>query len=193
MLVLGVIASTWEAIQARRAETEAVKAEKKAQQETETAQAVSDFLRNDLLAQAGPTGQSGPNGKPDPDIKVRTALDRAAAKIDGKFGKQPELESAIRETLGETFVDLGLYSDAPKQFERTLDVRRRVLGAEDPKTLETMDTFAWMAQAEGKYAEAETMAAQAYETSRRVLGLDKAETLRVMQSLGWIYYREGKR
>jgi eukaryotic-like serine/threonine-protein kinase len=94
VLVLGVIASTWEAIQARRAETEAVKAEKKAQQETETAQAVSDFLRNDLLAQAGPSGQSGPNSKPDPDIKVRTALDRAAAKIDGKFGKQPELESA---------------------------------------------------------------------------------------------------
>jgi eukaryotic-like serine/threonine-protein kinase len=192
VLVLGVIASTWEAIQARRAETEAVKAEKKAQQETETAQAVSDFLRNDLLAQAGPSGQSGPDSKPDPDIKVRTALDRAAAKIDGKFGKQPELESAIRETLGETFVDLGLYSDARKQFERTLDVRRRVLGAEDPKTLETMDKFAWMAQAEGKYAEAETMAAQAYETSRRVLGLDNAETLRVMQSLGWIYYREGK-
>ncbi|HTW47282.1 MAG TPA: serine/threonine-protein kinase [Acidobacteriaceae bacterium] len=192
VLVLGIVASTFEAIQARRAEVQAVKSEKKARQESETAQAVTDFLRNDLLAQAGPTGQSGPNSKPDPDMKVRTALDRAAAHIEGKFGKRPELESAIRETLGETYTDLGLYPEARKQFERTLDLRRRVLGAEDPKTIETMDRFAQMAQAEGNYADADAMATQAYETSRRVLGSNSPETLRVMQMLGWIEYREGK-
>jgi eukaryotic-like serine/threonine-protein kinase len=192
VLVLGILASTWEAIQARRAEAQAVNAEKKAKQESETSQAVTDFLRNDLLAQAGPSGQAGPNTKPDPDMKVRTALDRAATRIEGKFGKQPELESAIRETLGETYTDLGLYPEARKQFERTLDLRRRVLGGEDPKTIETMEKFAQMAQAEGKYTEADTMATQAYETSRRVLGPNSAETLRVMQMLGWIDYREGK-
>jgi tetratricopeptide (TPR) repeat protein/predicted Ser/Thr protein kinase len=192
VLIAGIVASTWEAIQARRAEAQAVNAEKKAKQESETSQAVTDFLRNDLLAQAGPSGQAGPNTKPDPDMKVRTALDRAATRIDGKFGKQPELESAIRETLGETYTDLGLYPEARKQFERTLELRRRVLGGDDPKTIETMEKFAQMAQADGKYAEADTMATQAYETSRHVLGPNNAETLRVMQMLGWIDYREGK-
>jgi hypothetical protein len=30
------------------------------------------------------------------DLKVRTALDRAAQRIQGKFGKQPAVEAAIR-------------------------------------------------------------------------------------------------
>ncbi len=192
VLVLGIAASSREAIQARKAEARAIEAQKKAQQESETSRAVSDFLRNDLLAQASPYGQSGPNTKPDPDMKVRTALDRAASRIDGKFGKQPDLESAIRETLAETYTDLGLFPQARSQFERALDLRRRVSGAENPTTIETLNKFAQMDQADGKYTEAETMASQAYQTSRRVLGLDNADTFRAMQMLGWIYYKEGK-
>jgi uncharacterized protein HemX len=77
-LVLGVVASTWQAVQARRAEA-------KARQQSAIAQAVNDFLQNDLLAQACANNQSGPTAKPDPDLKVRTALDRAAVRIEGKF------------------------------------------------------------------------------------------------------------
>src|ERR1022692_2116434 len=48
----------------------------RANSEAAVAQAVSDFLQNDLLAQASPFTQWGPIGKTDPDLKVRTALDR---------------------------------------------------------------------------------------------------------------------
>lgn len=41
--------------------------------------AVNDFLLNDLLSQASANKQAGPDKNPDPDLKVRTALDRAAA------------------------------------------------------------------------------------------------------------------
>ena len=102
------------------------------------AQAVNDFLQNDLLAQASAANQSGPSAKPDPDLKVRTALDRAAARIAGKFDRQPEVEAAIRDTIGQTYMDLGLYPEARTQLERALDLHRRVLGAENPKTLKTM-------------------------------------------------------
>jgi len=68
---------------------------------------VNDFLQNDLLAQASAATQSGPSAKPDPDLKVRTALDRAAERIEGKFAKQPEVEAAIRDTIGRTYTDLG--------------------------------------------------------------------------------------
>ena len=67
---------------------------------------------------------------------MRTALDRAAAQnIQGKFDKQPEVEAAIRDTIGQTYHDLGLYPEARKQLERALELQRRVLGAENPKTL----------------------------------------------------------
>ena len=110
----------------------------RANREAAVAQAVNDFLQNDLLAQASAANQSGPSAKPDPDLKVRTALDRAAARIAGKFDRQPEVEAAIRDTIGQTYMDLGLYPEARKQLERALDLHRRVLGAENPKTLKTM-------------------------------------------------------
>ncbi len=78
VLAAGVVASTWEAVRARAAE-------RRATSEAAVAKAVNDFLANDLLAQADAGKQSGPNAKPDPDLKVRTVLDRAAAKIMGKF------------------------------------------------------------------------------------------------------------
>jgi serine/threonine protein kinase len=66
LLVAAVIVSSWMAVRASRAEQEA--------------RAVSDFLQNDLLAQASANRQARPNTRPEPDLKVRTALDRAAAR-----------------------------------------------------------------------------------------------------------------
>ena len=69
--------TTTTAIQARRVAQE----RDRANQEAEIARAVNEFLQNDLLAQASATQQARPDITPDPDLKVRTALDRAAAPI----------------------------------------------------------------------------------------------------------------
>ena len=95
MLIAGIIVSTREAARANA--------------ESATSRAISDFLQNDLLAQASAANQSRPSTKPDPDLKVRTALDRAAAQIAGRFDRQPEVEAAIRHTIGQTYMDLALY------------------------------------------------------------------------------------
>jgi len=70
----------------------ATKQRNRADQEAAVARAVNDFLQNDLLAQASAANQSGPRANPDPHMEVRTALDRAAAQIAGKFDQQPEVE-----------------------------------------------------------------------------------------------------
>jgi transposase len=44
-----------------------------------------------------------------PDLKVRTALDRAASRTKGKFDQQPQVEAATRDTIGQSYGDLGLY------------------------------------------------------------------------------------
>ena len=90
------IAAEAKAVQERnRALTE----KQRADDESATAKAVSNFLQNNLLAQASAVTQARPDTKPDPDIKVRTALDRAAARIPGKF------EAAIRQTIGDTYLE----------------------------------------------------------------------------------------
>ena len=185
VLVLGIVASSWEAVHARRAEA-------KARQQTAIAQAVNDFLQKDLLAQASASNQSGPGAKPDPDLKVRTALDRAAARIEGKFDSQPEVEAAIRKTMGNTYADLAQYAESRKQLERAVDLERRVWGPENPQTLNTLNDLGRAAWHEGKYSEAERILAPALEIERRVLGPEHPDTLFCMNSLGNVYRAQGK-
>jgi eukaryotic-like serine/threonine-protein kinase len=164
----------------------------RANREAAVAAAVSDFLQNDLLAQASAATQSGPSAKPDPDLKVRTALDRAAERIEGKFAKQPDVEAAIRNTIGQTYTDLGIYRDAGKQLERALDLRRRVLGPEHPDTLKSMNSLAVVYWYGGKYPQAEDLHRQTLEIKRRVLGPEHPDTLMSMNNLGVVYDDEGK-
>ena len=115
-------------------ERNAALAEKgRADKEAATATAVNDFLRNDLLAQASANSQSRPDTKPDPDLKVRTALDRAAARIAGKFDAQPLVEASVRLTIGSTYMELGQYPQAQRELERAVDLRRRFLGEAHPR------------------------------------------------------------
>jgi tetratricopeptide (TPR) repeat protein len=177
-LIGGVGASTWEA---RRADREAA-----------VAQAVNDFLQNDLLAQANVRNQGGPTTKPDADLKVRTALDRAAARIAGKFDRQPEVEAAIRYTIGDTYLGLGLYQNARTHFERALELRRGVLGTENPATLDTVGRLGDTASHQGKYPQAETLLTQSLAGQRRILGPEHPNTLVSMSNLAKVYSQEGK-
>jgi non-specific serine/threonine protein kinase/serine/threonine-protein kinase len=178
VLISAAAVSMWQSIRANR--------------QAAVAQAVNDFLQNDLLAQASASAQSRPNTKPDPDLKVRTALDRAAGRIAGKFDQQPEVEAAIRSTIGQTYQDLGLYPEAQIQFERALKLQRRVLGNKDPTTLRTMNRLGWTATLQGKYSEAEALLSQGLEMRRRVLGQNHPETLGSMNNLSAVYFFQGK-
>ena len=184
-LVVGVVISTWQAVRARRAE-------RRAQAETATAQAVADFLQKDLLSQASADAQATPNTRPDPDMKVRTALDRAAERIGGKFAKQPEVEASIRDTIGQTYLNLGDFPAARKQYERALELQRDALGPKDPATLKTISLLAQIEEQESQYADAESLLAKNLEDQRRILGPENPDTLFTLVHLGSAYWYEGK-
>ena len=63
-------------------------------------------------AQASAYGQFQFKASPDPDLKVRTALDRAAEKIETRFANQPAVEAAIRQVIGTAYLELGLFRKA---------------------------------------------------------------------------------
>jgi len=171
-LVGGIAASTWEAGRARRAE--------------QIAKAVNEFLQDDLLAQASAQTQTTPRTGPDLDIKVRTALDRAAARIQGKFDGQPEVEAAIRQTIGTTYSELGLYNEAQSQMERALSLRQRVLGAQHPDTLTSMQELGELYIASAKYAQAQALLDPLLESRRRTLGQYHQDTLRALNDLAGV-------
>src|SRR5688572_1061225 len=175
-------------VQARRIALE----RDRANREAETARAVNDFLQNDLLAQAGASAQARRDTKPDPDLKVRVALDRAAAGIEGKFDAQPLVEASIRTTIGKTYEDLGLYAQAEPHLARALDLRRRVLGEEDASHLTSASDMASVYINAAKFDQANRLLTKSLETSRRVLGEEHPQTLTIMSSLGRVYMMEGK-
>jgi tetratricopeptide (TPR) repeat protein/tRNA A-37 threonylcarbamoyl transferase component Bud32 len=178
--------------QAIQERNRAVTEKRRADDEAATAKAVSDFLQGDLLAQASANTQASPNTKPDPDLKVRTALDRAAARIAGKFAKQSRVEAAIRWTIGRTYEELGLYPEAQGQFEVARALRVKVLGEEHPDTLIAMHNLTVVYFYQGKYAEAEALYAKVLETRRRLLGEEHPDTLDSMNDLANTHEREGK-
>lgn len=181
VLIAATVISTWEAVRTRRAEA-------KARQESAIAQAVNNFVQNDLLGQAAAYYQT----KPDPNMTVRTALDRAAGNIQGKFARQPEVEAAVRDSIGRTFDRLGLLPQAEKQLAPALELSRRALGPDNPQTLEIMMSLAWLKAEEGKYVEAERLSREALEGNRRVLGPGNKETLNAMNDLAIVYLDEAK-
>jgi tetratricopeptide (TPR) repeat protein len=164
----------------------------RANREAAVAQAVNDFLQNDLLAQASASVQAAAHVKPDAHLEVRTALDRAAVRIAGKFGRQPEVEAAIRDTIGQAYMDLGLYPKTQTQLERALELERHAFGPKNPTTLKTISHLGRAAFLQGKYGEAEAILSQSLRDQRRVVGPDHADTLYSMNNLAVVYDDQGK-
>ena len=219
-LVSGIVVSGWEAMRANQAQRTAWDESRRARQERDkaleaeqaatnertkafaerqradaeaaTAKAVSEFLENDVLAQAGSTTQAGGHTVPDPDLKVRTALDRAAARISGKFESRPLVEASIRQTIGEAYQQIGSRAEARPQLERALELRRRVLGQNHPDTLHTIKALAQVFGLLGDYPQAEALFSRAVEVETHILGPEHPNTASTMSDLANAYTAQGK-
>jgi non-specific serine/threonine protein kinase/serine/threonine-protein kinase len=185
-LLIAFAATT--AMQARRVARE----RDRANAEAATATAVNSFLQNDLLAQAGASAQARSDIKPDPDLKVRTALDRAAASIEKRFEGQPLVEASIRTTIGKTYEDLGLYRESEPHLTRALELRRRVLGDRDPSQLASMTDLAAVLLKDAKYEQADRLLTKALAISRDALGEEHPQTLAITSTIGRQYVAQGK-
>lgn len=179
VLIAATATNAWLAVRA-------IRAEKQANIEAASRQQVIDFLQQDLLAQASPSEE------PDRDLKLRTVLDRAAAKIKGRLLGQPLVEADVRETLARTYDSLGEYATAREHVQIVLDIRRRELGAEHEKTLSAMSYLGSLLLAEGSYAPAEQLLLQALDAQRRTLGPEHTQTLGTMTNLAGIYHQQGR-
>ena len=192
LLILGAVASTWQAVRATRAEGEARAAEATAKIEAANYLAVTTFVQEDLLGQADLEGQSL---QPDRDVKVRTLLDRSAETVEQRFQKQPLVEAAIRLTIGEAYRSLGEYVKARPQLERAVEIRRRELGAEHADTLEAINSLGRLylrIDSSELNKKSEPQLREALEVSQRVLGPEDPITLTARHQLALWHLEMGQ-
>jgi serine/threonine protein kinase/tetratricopeptide (TPR) repeat protein len=190
-LILGTVVSTVQAFRARRAEAETRLQRDRAETQARIATAVQDFLRKDMLAQASAFNHSTLHTKPDADLKVRTALDRAAATIGERFADQPEVEASIRQTVGETYRELGLYREAEAHLQRALHLRRSVLGSDDPETLLAMKSLGDVYLADDRLAEAQPLLVGALQGLQKARDARPSDRLDAMASMAQLDYQQG--
>jgi serine/threonine protein kinase len=178
LLVTGAAVSTWQAVRAIRAERNAA--------------AVSEFLQNDLLGQADLANQPGEGPGRDPDVKVRTLLDRSARTIEGKFPEQPLTEAAIRLTVGKAYRALGNYPEAQRQLERSVQLYEANLGADHPDTLASKSSLSYLYGAQANYDLAEPLAREVVKSRTARLEADHPDTLASKNILAQMYRAQKK-
>ncbi len=179
-LVLGVIGTTWGLMRERQAKEEVM---------TEAAinKAVNDFIHDDLF------GSADPDREPDRDLKVRTVLDRAVARMGNRFQNQPLVEATVLLTLAKTYFSLGEAEKARQLGERSVELRRGVLGKEHPETLRAMNNLAIYSGVCGPPDKALKIMEEVLALRRKALGPEHPDTLGSMGNLANFYAELSRR
>jgi len=129
VLVAGVAVSTTFAVREN-------KARRAVQTQARIASAVNAFLNHDILGAARPERARGK------EVTIRQAVDTAAAKIDaGSLRGDPEVEAAVRQTIGNVYQELGEYAKAEPHLIRACEVYRGLRGERDRDTLTAMNSL----------------------------------------------------
>ena len=188
VFLIGPSLFAWQAIAARAAlqteRDEALKAKAAAQDAARRALKVLAFQR-DMLA-AGDPDQGGK------DTRVRDIADRAAQMVADAYRGEPEIEAAVRTTLGTTYRSLGLLPQAEEHFARA---RALLEPLGEPAVVELLGARVDLARLcidQSRLPEAEALLLPARDELRRRLGPSHAATLDADREVVQLRLAQGK-
>jgi eukaryotic-like serine/threonine-protein kinase len=176
-LVVATGVSTWQAVRATRAEREAVES-------AETERLTNVFFIDDLLGKTSVNLQVMAEIPPDPDIKVRTLVDRAASRIDGRFADRPKVEAAVRRMIGNVYVTLGLHDKARPYLERAYELQRQLLGEDHWTTLTSAGALGQLETSLSLYDQAAARLGRTFDLAARRHGEGSSLAITTLGILG---------
>lgn len=197
-LIFGLAVSISQAIRATRAETiaqqerdQAIIERKRADDENQVAQAVTQFLIDDLLGQANIANQIDAEPR-DPDIKARDLVDRASRKVGDRFQQQPSVEVSVRNTLSSAWLALGDTPAAVEQAREAVRLADSNFTQSDRPCLLARQVLAAALVEAGQAAEATELMAQVREHRLQTLGEDHLDTVQATNQLAKALDAAGK-
>jgi serine/threonine protein kinase/Tfp pilus assembly protein PilF len=163
----------------------ATRAEKKAREEAQTAEQVTEFLVN-LFKVSDPSEARGNS------ITAREILEKGAEKIETDLLGQPAIQSRMMETIGQVYQSLGLFSLAEPLLKKSLETRRSALGENHYLTAASMINLAWLYISMRRTGEAETLVQDGIRILETVLPEDNFLLARGLVMLGMIQRDRGE-
>jgi serine/threonine protein kinase len=161
-----------------RADEEALRA----RTEAATAQAVTQFLNEDLL------GWADPAREPEREITLRSVLDRASRRLSGSLTNEPAVAAAIHETLGRAYVNLALWGMAARHYEVARDLFTQTRGATAEATLNAAIEAAFARHRAGDSTNALPVIEAVTATARTQLSRSHPLAIHCGARLAWLYY-----
>jgi len=184
LLIGGVIATTWQAIRATRAERIALTQKREAETQRARAEAAAEsltqvnrFLTEDLIAAAAPEVTLGR------ELTVREALDRAADTVAARFVGRPQIEAVVRGAVAQTYFSLGVLDRALLHAQVARELELLAHGPDHPGSLAAARRIAEILVDQRKPNEAEPLAREAYERAERLFGPNADLTLQCLETL----------
>jgi hypothetical protein len=179
------------AVAERAAREDEARQRAEADRQRATATAVKDFFR-DVLGQADADGQIARGDAPSPNLTVREALDRAAARLDDRFADQPLVEAEIRETVGTAYYRLGENIAAEAHKRRAADLYARALGPDSRRALAARLNLGQVYANRRKHRSAEELYEAVREAAEREYGVDDPLAVSARKYLGLVLARSGR-
>lgn len=123
---------------------------------------------------------------------MRLVLDGAARRVDLELTGQPEVQAAVRHSIGIAYQAIGEMNDAKAQLTQSVDGLREVLGEEHIETLAAKDDLAMFHEQAAEYPEAERLCREVLDVRQRVLGAEDPLTLLSRSNMAEIWSAQGR-
>ncbi len=174
-LLLGISASTWQAVRATRARAATLIEKQRADEQASVARSIATSLQQ-MLNSANPDTAKGH------DYTVRQLLDDYENSLTDKLADQPEAEAELQETIGNAYWRLGAGDKGVKHLERALELRARIFGAQHEQYADTLVDYAWALWQLDRGKEAEPRLREALSIYRN-RGVGGQRVIRALQTL----------
>ncbi|MBN1163078.1 MAG: serine/threonine protein kinase [Candidatus Krumholzibacteriota bacterium] len=172
-LLLGITGTTIGLIRA-------IKAERVAREEAETASRVSTFLEG--LFEVSDPGEARGN-----TVTAREILDKGAEKIIRELENQPLIQARLMVTMGRVYMNLGLYGQSRSLLEESLALRRRELGEENLEVACSQQELATLLGSIGDFEGARPLFEHSLALRKKLLGPDNPEVGKAISNLANLY------
>lgn len=189
-LVGGMLATTRAARIASEQRDVAVLAEQRAYAEAENARVearkserVTQFIQR-MLASADPA--SGRR-----DITVRQVIDQAAARLSVEFADDPEVASAVHDTIGHTYHGLGQYDLAEQHLRASLAIQQQIHRGDHADVAARLASLAHALYSQRRFEPGREAAEQALAMHRRLYGHHHPDVARDLNDLGVLHRASG--